>query len=148
MTAQLAEDDWPARTALKAAQNRLVEALAAAEGAAQSLARGREHLGVLERLRDEAKAEIVDEARSLAESFEQEGVCAMVGGATQRGREVDDELSGFRITLDILIRKNAAAQQAIVECETGLADAVKGVIAERQRHCWLACGTAREPLRY
>jgi hypothetical protein len=128
--AQFVEDEFPARTALKAAQNRLVEALAAAEAAAQSLARGKEHLGVLERLRDEAKAEIVDEARSLAESFEQEGVCAMVGGATQRGREVDDELAGFRITLDILIRKNAAAQQAIVECEAALAAAVKSVIAE------------------
>ena len=80
----------------------MAAALAAAEAAAQSLARGKEHLGVLERLRDEAKAEIVDEARDLAETFAESGVCAMIGGAAQRGREVDDELAGFQITLDIL----------------------------------------------
>ena len=45
--AQLAEDEIPDRTALKVAQERLAAALAAAEAAAQSLARGRETLGEL-----------------------------------------------------------------------------------------------------
>ena len=57
-TAQLAEDEFPARTALKGAQERLAAALAAAEAAAQSLARGREKLAELERRRDAAHAEI------------------------------------------------------------------------------------------
>jgi hypothetical protein len=130
MSAQLAEDEFPARMALKAAQNRLVEALAAADAAAQSLARGKEHFAVLERLRDEARAEIVDEARTMAETFAENGVVAVIGGAAQRGRELDDEFAGFQITLDILIRKNTEAQRAIGECEAALAAAVKSVIAE------------------
>ena len=48
-TAQLVEDELPARTALKGAQERLAAALAAGEAAAQSLARGRETLAELER---------------------------------------------------------------------------------------------------
>ena len=148
------QDEFPARIALKAAQERLAAALAAAEAAAQSLARGKEHLGVLERLRDEAKAEIVDEARDLAETFAESGVCAMIGGAAQRGREVDDELAGFEITLDILIRKNAAAQQTIGECEAALAAAMKAVIAEEveplfahMRDCETAAAMLRSELR-
>jgi alcohol dehydrogenase class IV len=83
-TAQLAENEFPARTALKDAQERLVAALAAADAAAQSLARGKEHFAVLERLRDEARAEIVDEARTMAETFAENGVVAMIGGSAQR----------------------------------------------------------------
>jgi hypothetical protein len=124
--AQLVEDEFPARTRLKDAQQRLAAALAAA----QSLARGLEHHALLERLRDEARAEIVDEARSLAETFEQEGVCAMIGGSAQRGREVDDELAGFRITLGILVDKNKAAQHEISSSQGTVADAVKAVVAE------------------
>jgi hypothetical protein len=123
------QDEFPARTALKGAQERLAAALAAAEAAAQSLARGKEHLGVLERLRDEAKAEIVDEARSMAETFAENGVVAMIGGSAQRDREIKDELVSFELAFDILVQKNASAQRAIGECEAALA-AVKGVIAE------------------
>jgi hypothetical protein len=130
MSAQLAEDEWPARTALKAAQERLAAALVAADAAAGSLARGRETLAVLEGQRDAARAEIVDEARALAETFEENGVCAMIGGAAQRDREVRDELASFQITLEILQKKNTDAQRAIGECEAALAAAVKGVIAE------------------
>ena len=130
-TAQLVDqDECPARTALKGAQERLAAALAAAEAAAQSLARGKEHLGVLERLRDEAKAEIVDEARSMAETFAENGVVAMIGGSAQRAREIKDELASFEIAFDILVQKNASAQRAIVECEAALAAAVKSVVAE------------------
>jgi hypothetical protein len=154
-TAQLVDqDEFPARTALKAAQERLAAALAAADAAAQSLARGREHHAVLEGLRDEARAEIVDEARAMAETFEQEGVCAMIGGSAQRGHEVDDELAGFEITLDILIRKNAAAQQAIGECEKLLAAAVRNVVAEevspllaRMEDCERAAAHLKSQLR-
>jgi hypothetical protein len=153
-TAQLAEDEWPARTALKAAQERLAAARAAADSTAQSLARGREHHAVLEGLRDEARAEIVDEARAMAETFEQDGVCAMIGGSAQRDREVNDELASFQISLDILIRKNAAAQQAIGECEASLAAAVRNVIAEevsplfsRMRDCENAAAMVRSELR-
>jgi hypothetical protein len=128
--AQFVEDEFPARTRLRDAQDRLAKALLAADAAAQSLARGKEHFAVLERLKDEARAEIVDEARSLAETFEQEGVCAIVGGSAQRGREVDDELAGFRITLGILIDKNKAAQHEIFVSQGAVADAVKSVIAE------------------
>jgi hypothetical protein len=126
--AQLADQD--ARTALKAAQERLAAALAAADAAAQALARGKEHLDVLERLRDEAKAEIVDEARSMAETFAENGVVAMIGGAAQRDREIKDELVSFELAFDILVQKNASAQRAIADCEAALAAAVKRVIAE------------------
>jgi hypothetical protein len=132
-TAQLAEDEFPARTALKGAQERLAAALAAADAAASSLARGKEHLGVLERLRDEAKAEIVDEARSMAETFAENGVVAMIGGAAQRGRELADEFDGFKITFGILIDKNKAAQHEIFLSQGAVADAVRGVIAEETR---------------
>ena len=139
---------------LKGAQERLAAALAAAEAAAQALARGREHHAVLEGLRDEARAEIVAEALALAETFEQDGICAVVGGSAQRGREVDDELAGFEITLDILIRKNAAAQQTIGECEAALAAAMKAVIAEevepllcRMQDCENAAAMLKSELR-
>jgi len=131
MSAQLAEDDFPARVALKAAQKNLAAALAAADAAASSLARGREHLGVLERLRDEAKAEIVDEARGLAETFAENGVVAMIGGSAQRDREIKDELGSFGIAFDILVQKNASAQRAIADCEAALAAAVRAVVAEQ-----------------
>jgi len=153
-TAQFAEDEFPARTALKAAQERLAAALAAADAAAQSLARGKEHLGVLERLRDEAKAEIVDEARSMAETFAENGVVAMIGGSAQRGREIKDELASFEIAFDILIQKNASAQRAIGECEAALAAAVKSVVAEevspllcRMQDCENAAAMLRSELR-
>ena len=153
-TAQLAEDEWPARTALKAAQEHLAKALAAAEAAASSLARGKEHLGVLERLRDEAKAEIVDEARSMAETFAENGVVAMIGAAAQRDREINDELASFQITFDILVQKNASAQRAIGECEAALAAAVKSVVAEevsllllRLQDCENAAALLRSELR-
>ena len=153
-TAQLAEDEWPARTALKAAQENLAKALAAAEAAASSLARGKEHLGVLERLRDEAKAEIVDEARSMAETFAENGVVAMIGAAAQRDREINDELASFQITFDILVQKNASAQRAIGECEAALAAAVKSVVAEevsllllRLQDCENAAALLRSELR-
>jgi hypothetical protein len=129
MTAQLAEDEWPARTVLKAAQARLAAVLAAAEAAAQSLARGRETLGELEKRRDAAHAEVANEARARAEAVEQ-GVCAVIGGAAQKRREIDDELSSFEISIDILVAKNSDAQRAIVDAESALASAVKGVIAE------------------
>jgi hypothetical protein len=129
-TAQLAEDEFPARTALKGAQENLAKALAAGEAAASSLARGKEHLGVLERLRDEAKAEIVDEARSMAETFAENGVVAMIGGSAQRDREIKDELTSFEIAFDILVQKNASAQRAIGDAEAALAAAVKSVVAE------------------
>jgi hypothetical protein len=153
-TAQLAEDEWPARTALKAAQERLAAALAAADAAALSLARGREHLGVLERLRDEAKAEIVDEARSMAETFAENGVVAMIGGSAQRDREIKDELASFEIAFDILVQKNASAQRAIGECEAALAAAVKGVVTEevspllcRMQDCENAAAMLKSELR-
>jgi hypothetical protein len=151
---QLAEDEWPARAALKAAQDRLAAALVAAEAAARSLARGKETLAVLEGLRDAARAEIVDEARALAETFEENGVCAIVGGAAQRDREVKDELASFQITLDILVQKNTDAQRAIVDAEAALAAAVKGVIAEevspllaRMEDCERAASHLKSQLR-
>jgi hypothetical protein len=130
MTAQLAESEFPARERLKAAQERLAAALAAADVAARSLARGRETLAVLEGQRDAARVEIVDEARALAETFEEDGVVAVVGGAAQRDREVNDELASFQITLDILIRKNTDAQRAIVDAEAGIEVGIKAVVAE------------------
>jgi hypothetical protein len=87
--------------------------------------RGKETMAVLEEQRDAAQAEIVDEARALAETFAETGVRAMVGGAAQRGREVKDELASFQITLDILIRKNTDAQSAIVDAEAAIEAAVK-----------------------
>jgi hypothetical protein len=154
MTTQLAEDEWPARTALKGAQERLAAALAGAKASADALARGKEHLGVLERLQDEAKAEIVNEARSLAETFEQEGVCAMIGGAAQRDRETKDELASFEIAFDILVQKNASAQRAIGECEAALTAAVGAVISEevspilaRAEDCERAAAMLRSELR-
>jgi hypothetical protein len=152
--AQLVEDEFPARTALKGAQERLAAALAAANAAASSLARGKEHLGVLERLRDEAKAEIVDEARSMAETFAENGVVAMIGGSAQRDREIKDELTAFEIAFDILVQKNASAQRAIGVCEAALAAAVKGVVAEvvspllsRMQDCENAAMLLRSELR-
>jgi DNA repair exonuclease SbcCD ATPase subunit len=152
-TAQLAEDEWPARTALKAAQERLAAALVAAEAAAQSLARGRETLGELEKRRDAAHAEVANEARARAEAVEQ-GVCAVIGGAAQKRREIDDDLSGFQISRDILIKKNSDAQSAIGECEAALAAAVKGVIAEevspllaRMEDCERAASHLKSQLR-
>jgi hypothetical protein len=133
MSAQLAETEFPARERLREAQAALAAALVAAEAAAAALARGREHLSVLEGARDAAKAEIVDEAKSLAETFAENGTVAMIGGSAQRGREIDDELAGFRITIDILIRKNAAAQQTIGECDAAVEAAVKSVIEEETK---------------
>jgi hypothetical protein len=153
MTAQLAEDEWPARTVLKAAQARLAAVLAAAEAAAQSLARGRETLGELEKRRDAAHAEVANEARARAEAVEQ-GVCAVIGGAAQKRREIDDELSSFEISIDILVAKNSDAQRAIVDAESALASAVKGVIAEevsplfcRLQDCENAAAMLRSQLR-
>ena len=153
MTTQLAEDEWPARTALKAAQERLAAALAAAEAAAHSLARGREKLAELEKRRDAAHAEVANEARIRAEAVEQ-GVCAVIGGAAQKRREIDDELSGFQTSIDILLGKNSDAQRAVVECEAGLAAAVKSVIAEevsplllRMQDCENAASQLRSELR-
>ena len=84
----------------------------------------------LERRQDAVKAEVANEARTRAEAVEQ-GVCAVIGGAAQKRREIDDELSSFEITFDILLGKNSDAQRAIVECEAALAAAaVKGVVAE------------------
>ena len=152
--AQFVEDEFPARAVLKSAQERLAAALVAADAAAVALARGREHLGVLERLRDEARAEIVDEARAMAETFEQEGVCAMVGGSAQRDREIKDELVSFELAFDILVQKNASAQRAIGECEAALAGAVKSVVAEevspllwRMQDCENAAMLLRSELR-
>jgi chromosome segregation ATPase len=152
-TAQLAEDEFPARTALKGAQERLAAALAAGEAAAQSLARGRETLAELEGRQDAVKAEVANEARTRAEAVEQ-GVCAVIGGAAQKRREVEDELSSFEISLDILLRKNSDAQRAISECEAALAGAVKSVIAEevspllcRLQDCENAAAMLRSELR-
>jgi hypothetical protein len=151
--AQLAEDEFPARAALEAAQENLAKALAAAEAAAQSLARGRETLGELEKRRDAAHAEVANEARTRAEAVEQ-GVCAVIGGAAQKRREIDDELSSFEITLDILLGKNSDAQRAIGECEAALAAAVKSVVAEeaspllcRMQDCENAAALLRSELR-
>jgi hypothetical protein len=152
--AQLVEDEFPARTALKTAQENLAAALAAADAAAQSLAREREHLGVLERLRAEAKAEIVDEARSMAETFAENGVVAMIGGSAQRDREIKDELVSFELAFEILVQKNASAQRAIGECEAALAAAVRNVIAEevspllcRMQDCENAAAMLKSELR-
>jgi hypothetical protein len=128
--AHLVDDEFPARTRLKGAQERLAAALAAADAAGKALERGKETLAVLEQQRDAAKAESVDEAIALASTFEQDGVVAFVGGASQRQRETDDELSAFRIAFDILTRKNSEAQRAIGDCEAARAAAVKAVIAE------------------
>jgi hypothetical protein len=154
MTAQLAEDEWPARVALKGAQERLAAALVAADAAAVALARGKEHLGVLERLRAEAKAEIVDEARSMAETFAENGVVAVIGGAAERDREIKDELASFEIAFDILQKKNSDAQRLIGECEAALAAAVKSVIAEevspllcRMQDCENAAAMLKSELR-
>jgi hypothetical protein len=152
-TAQLAEDEFPARTVLKAAQEHLAAALAAGEAAAQSLARGRETLGELEKRRDAAHAEFANEARCRAEAVEQ-GVCAVIGGAAQKRRDIDDELSSFEITLDILVRKNSDAQRAVVECEAALAAAMKSVVADevspllsRMQDCENAAALLRSELR-
>ena len=151
--AQLVEDEFPARTALKGAQERLAAALAAGDAAAQSLARGRETLGELEKRRAAAHAEVANEARARAEAVEQ-GVCAVLGEAAQKRRDIDDELSGFEITLDILLRKNSDAQRAIGECEASLTSAVKGVVAEevspllcRMQDCENAAMLLRSELR-
>jgi hypothetical protein len=152
-TAQLAEDEFPARTVLKGAQERLGVARVAADVAAQSLARGREALGELEKRRDVAHAEVANEARARAEAVEQ-GVCAVIGEAAQKRREIDDELSGFEITLDILLGKNSDAQRAIGECEAALIAAVKSVVAEevspllcRMQDCENAAAMLRSELR-
>jgi hypothetical protein len=117
------------------------------------LARGREKLAELERRQDTVKAEVANEARTRAEAIEQ-GVCAVIGGAAQKRREIDDELSGFVITLDILLAKNLNAQRAIGECEAALVAAVKGVIAEevspllcRMQDCENAAALLRSELR-
>ena len=127
--AQLVDDEFPAGSG-QAAQEHEAAALAAADAAGKALERGKETLAVLEQQRDAAKAETVEEAIALAETFAENGVVAMVGGASQRQREIDDELGTFRISLDILIKKNSDAQRAIPECEAALAAAVKAVIAE------------------
>jgi hypothetical protein len=152
--ARLVEAEFPARTALKGAQERLAAALVAADAWAMAGARGKEHLGVLERLRDEAKAEIVDEARSMAETFAENGVVAMIGGSAQRDREINDELASFQITFDILVQKNASALRTIGECEASLAAAVKSVIAEevspllcRMQDCENAAAMLKSELR-
>ena len=128
--------------------------MAAADAAGKALERGKETLAVLEQQRDAAKAETVEEAIALAETFAENGVVAMVGGASQRQREIDDELGTFRISLDILIKKNSDAQRAIPECEAALAAAVKAVIAEetepllaRMLDCERAAAILRSDLR-
>jgi DNA repair exonuclease SbcCD ATPase subunit len=154
-TAQLVDhDEFPARTALKGAQERLAAALAAAEASAQSLARGRETLGELEKRRDAAHAEVANEARARAEAVEQGGVCAVIGGAAQKRREIDDELSSFEISVDILLKKSSDAQRAIGECEAALAAAVKGVVGEvvspllcRMQDCERAASQLKSQLR-
>jgi hypothetical protein len=95
-----------------------------------SLARGRETLGELEKRRDAAHAEVAAEARARAEAVEHGACAAILGGAVKKRRDVDDELSGFAITLDILLGKNSDAQRAIGECEASLIAAVKGVVSE------------------
>jgi hypothetical protein len=153
-TAQLVDrDEFPARTALKGAQERLAAALAAATAAGQSMARGREKLAELERRRDAAHAEVADEARARAEAFEH-GPCAVVGRAAKSRRDIDDELSSFAITLDILLAKNLDAQRAIGECEASLAAAVKAAISEetepllcRMQDCENAAAMLRSELR-
>jgi hypothetical protein len=153
MSAQLAEDEFPARTVLKGAQERLAAALAAGEAAAQSLARGRETLAELERRQHAVKAEVANEARSRAEAVEQ-GVRAVIGGAAQKRREIDDQLSSFEITLDILLGKNSDAQRAIADCEATLAAAVRAVVAEeaqpllcRMQDCENAAAMLKSELR-
>jgi hypothetical protein len=110
-------------------------------------------LGELEKRRDAAHAEVADEARARAEAVEQ-GVCAVLGGAAQRRRDIDDELSSFQISLDILIRKNADAQRAIIDAEAGIAAGIKGVIAEeispllaRMEDCERAASHLKSQLR-
>jgi hypothetical protein len=154
MTAQLAENEVPARTVLKAAQEALAKALAAADAAAASLARGKETLGELEKRRDAVHAEIADEARTRAEAVEQGNVYAVIGAAAQRRREIDDELTTFQGSIEILIQKNASAQAAIVDAESALASAVKAVIAEevwpllsRAQDCENAAAMLRSQLR-
>jgi hypothetical protein len=99
-------------------------------------------------------AETVEEATALAETFAETGVCAMVGGASQRQREIDDELGIFRISLDILIKKNSDAQRAIGDAESAMASAVKAVIAEevspllsRMQDCENAAAMLKSELR-
>jgi hypothetical protein len=154
-SAQFADqDECPARTALKGAQERLAAALAAAEAAAQSLARGRERQGELEQRLDAARAEVANEAMARAEAVEQGGVCAVIGGAAQKRRDLEDQLFSFKLTVDILVAKNSDAQRAIVDAESALASAVKGVIAEevspllcRLQDCENAAAMLRSKLR-
>jgi hypothetical protein len=154
-TSQLVDrDEFPARTALKGAQERLAAALATATAAGHSLARGRERQGELEQQLDAASAEVAHEATMRAEAFEQ-GPCAVIlGQATKKRRDLEDQLSGFEATLDILTRKSSDAQRAIGECEASLAAAVKGVIAEevspllcRMQDCENAAAELRSQLR-
>jgi hypothetical protein len=154
-TSQLVDrDEFPARTALRAAKERLAAALAAATAAGQSQARGRERRGELEQQLDAARAEVAHEATVRADAFEQ-GPCAVIlGQATKKRRDLEDQLSGFEATLDILARKSLDAQRAIGECEAALAAAVKGVIAEetepllaRLADCENAAAELRSQLR-
>ena len=131
----------------------MAAALAAGDAAAQSLARGRQTLGELEKRRDAAHAEVANKARARAEAVEQ-GVCAVIGEAAQKRREIDDELFSFQISIDILQKKNSDAQRAIGACEAALAAAVKSVIAEevspllsRMQDCENAAALLRSELR-
>jgi hypothetical protein len=105
------------------------------------------------RRQDAVKVEVANEARTRAEAIEQ-GVCAVIGGAAQKRREIDDELSSFEISIDILLGKNSDAQRAIGECEAALAAAVKSVVAEevsplllRMQDCENAAALLRSELR-
>jgi hypothetical protein len=133
MSAQLAESEFPARVALKNAQTRLAAALVAAEAAGEALARGRERQGELEQQLDAARAEVAHEATMRAEAFEH-GPCAVIlGRATKKRRDLEDQLSNFKLTVDILVAKNSDAQRAIVDAEARVAAAVKAVIEEEAR---------------
>jgi hypothetical protein len=50
--------------------------------------------------------------------------------ATKKCRDLEDQLSNFKLTVDILVAKNSDAQRAVVDAESSLASAVKGVVAE------------------
>jgi hypothetical protein len=108
----------------------------------------------LEQQLDAARAEVAHEATMRAEAFEQ-GPCAVIlGQATKRRRDLEDQLSGFEATLAILACKSSDAQRAIGECEASLAAAVKAVIQEsmepllcRLQDCENAAAEVRSQLR-
>jgi hypothetical protein len=65
------------------------------------------------------------EVRSRAEAFEH-GPCAMVlGTATKKRRDIEDERASFIATIDILVDKNATAQRLAPVVGSGASNRAK-----------------------